>query len=141
MGLIDWFIHEYLLLFLFFVFFSFIWLINFQKKNLLYDISVFSHMFHGFFKNCIIHQLIKIFFKIFFFLLFFLAVFISINGFNQAFWLNLMILCTFSNTNPRFDACFKFLMCITYSSLPCKFATSFSTLSVFIISSKNGKSS
>ena len=51
-----------------------------------------------------------------------------------------MTLLTFCNTNPWFNACFKFLMCITYSCLLCKLATSFSTFPIFILSGKNGKS-
>ena len=50
-----------------------------------------------------IHQLKQIFFKIIFAFLF-RSVFISIYGFNQSFLLNLMILCTFSNTNQWFNA-------------------------------------
>ena len=46
--------------------------------------------------------------------LFFYSIFISMYGFNQAFWLNLMILCSFLNTNPWFNACFKFLMCVIH---------------------------
>ena len=51
-----------------------------------------------------------------------------------------MTLCIFFKTNPWFNACFKFLMCITYSSLSCKFVTSFSVFSVFILSGTKGKS-
>ena len=36
----------------------------------------------------------------------------------------------------RFNGCFKFLMCIIYSSLSFKFATNFSTFSVLILSGK-----
>ena len=66
--------------------------------------------------------------------------FISIYGFSQTFWLNLIILWTFSKTNSWFNAYFKFLMCIRYSALPCKLATSLSIFSIFIFSGKNGKS-
>ena len=45
---------------------------------------------------------------------FFCSVFISMYGFNQDSWLNLI---TLFNTNPSFKACFKFLMCITDSFL------------------------
>ena len=53
-----------------------------------------------------------------------------------------MILCTFFNFffNPWFNACFKFLMCITYSVLSYKLGKSYSTLSIFIFSGKKGKS-
>ena len=61
---------------------------------------------------------------------FFLSpMFISIYGFNQAFRLNLMILCNFSKTYPSFNACFKFRLFMIYSFLSCKFGTSFSTFS------------
>ena len=67
------------------------------------------------------------------------SLFVSINGFNQAFWLNLMTLCTFSSTNPWLNACFKFVICITHSSLSWKFATNFSTSPIFIPSGQNCK--
>ena len=47
-----------------------------------------------------------------------------------------MILCTFFIGNPWFNACVNFLICITYSVLPCKLAKSFSTFSIFILSCK-----
>ena len=47
---------------------------------------------------------------------------------------------TFLKSNLWFNAYLKFLMCITYSVLLCKLATSFSTFSIFILSGKNGKS-
>ena len=47
----------------------------------------------------------------------------------------------FFKTNPRFNACLKFLMCITYSAFSCKLGTSFSTFSIFILLGTNGKSS
>ena len=47
---------------------------------------------------------------------------------------------TFFNTNPWFNSCFKFLMCITYSFWSCKLATSFSTFSKLVLSGKSGKS-
>ena len=71
-------------------------------------VSVFSNIFRSFSKNSIIPQLKKIFFKI-------SLVFIPIYGFSQAFWLNLITLWTFFKTNLFFNACFKFLMCKTYS--------------------------
>ena len=67
------------------------------------------------------------------------SVFISIYGFGQAFKLNLTPLWTFLKINSWFDAYFKFLMCITYSVLSCKLATSYLTFSIFILSGKNGK--
>ena len=44
-----------------------------------------------------------------------------------------MTLSSIFNTNPWFNACFKFLMCITYSVLSCKLAISFSTFTVSIL--------
>ena len=43
-----------------------------------------------------------------FFAFFLHVVLISMHGFSQDFWLNLMILCTFFKTNSWFNACFKF---------------------------------
>ena len=37
------------------------------------------------------------------------------------------------------DPCFTFLVCIAYSFLLCKLATSFSKFSISILSGKNGK--
>ena len=91
-----------------------------------FNVSMFSHIFHSFFKKGINHQLKKIFFKILFSLFFLRSVFISIYSFNQAFWLNLITLWTFFKTNPWFNVCFKFLMWITHSVLSWKIATSFS---------------
>ena len=54
-------------------------------------------------------------------------VFISIHGFNEAFWLNLITLWTFFKINPWFNSCFTFLMWMTYWVLSCKLVTSFST--------------
>ena len=51
-----------------------------------------------------------------FYVFFLKFVIISIYVFNQAFGLNLIILCIFLNTNPWFNACFKFLLFKTYSS-------------------------
>ena len=95
---------------------------------------VFSY-FHSFSENGIIHKLKKIFFASFLRL-----VFISIYGFSQAFWLNLMTLWTFFKTNPWFNAYFKFLMWMTYSFLSLKLVTSVSTLLFFFLSGKNGNS-
>ena len=66
------------------------------------------------------------------FALFLRYVFISIYGFSQAFWLNLITLWT----NPWFNACFKFLMWIIFSVLLCKLPTNFSTFSIFILFAK-----
>ena len=69
---------------------------------------------------------------------FFLStVFISMYGFNQALWLNLVTLCTLFNTNPWFSASFKVLICITHSWLSFKLHISFLSFPIFIISSKN----
>ena len=102
------------------------------------NISLSSHIFHEF--SCIIsNSNIKSLSKSFcaFFLRF---VFISIYYFNQAFYLNIITLCSLFKTNPWFNACFKFLMCTTYSVLSCKLVTSFWTFSIFILTGKNGKS-
>ena len=74
---------------------------------------VFSYNFHGFAKNWIIHQFKEIILKIMF--CFFLStVFISIYDFNHLFWLNLITVLIFFKTNPWFDACFRFFICIIY---------------------------
>ena len=75
---------------------------------------MFSHTFHSFCKSCIVQYLEKIFFKISFCIFFLSSVFILIFGFNQASWLDLMTLCTFSKTDLWFNVCFKFLMQITF---------------------------
>ena len=97
---------------------------------------MFSYIFHGFFKNGIVHQIRKIFFKI----IFLSSVFISMYACSQAFWLNLINLWTFVKSNPWSNACFKFLICMTNSVLSFKLATSFSTFSfefcIFILSGK-----
>ena len=85
---------------------------------------MFSHIFHSFSKDCIIYQLKTIFLKIIF-CFFHRSVFISIYGISKVFWLNLITLLTFFKTNPWFNACFKFFMCITFSVLSYKIATSF----------------
>ena len=64
------------------------------------------------------------------------SLFILIYEFSQTFRLNLMDLLTFFKTNQWFNAYFKFVICITYSPLSCKFATSFATFSIFILSGK-----
>ena len=70
----------------------------------------------------------------------FYSMFILTYSFRQAFWLNWITVWTFFKTNPWFNACFKFVMCITYWVLLYKLATSFSTLFIFIFSGKNGES-
>ena len=137
---------------------SFLWLVNLQKNFFVQDnlvltlnnylsllllqaaslwilISMFSHIFHSFSKNCIIHYLKQSFSKSFF-AFFFLAVFISVHDFNQTFWLHLMTLYYFFNTNP-YNASFRCLL-ITYYSLSCKLVTSFSVFLIFILSVKTG---
>ena len=131
--------------------FWFLWLINLLKKILLYDSLVWS------LNDSFLLRLLQVWYlyafshfpwfsqKLYclstwkkvlqnYFLHFLLDL-----CFNQVFWLNLMTLCTFFNTNSSFSACFKFNKRITYSFLSCKFATSFSTFSIFILSKKNGK--
>ena len=89
-----------------------------------FNIFMFSPVFHGFSKNYIFINLKKYFSKSYF--AFFLrSLFISVYDFNQAFCLNLLILCNFFRTDPWFNPCFKSLMCITYSVLSCKLATRF----------------
>ena len=59
---------------------------------------VLSYLFHGFLKNWMIHQLEKSFSNQFF--SFFLSsVFTLMYGFSQAFWLTLITLCIFCNSN------------------------------------------
>ena len=79
-----------------------------------FNISMFSHISHGFSKNCIIHQLKRSFSNSFFIFLI-RSVFISIYNSNQVFCLNLQIQWNLFKTSPWFNSCFKFLMCITYS--------------------------
>ena len=122
--------------------FSFLLPIGFLWKTLQYDNLVLkrvSRIFHSFSKNCIIHQLEKSLSKLF--SAFCLSLlFISIYDFSQVFWLNLITLWSFFQINPWFNACFKFLKCITYSVLSCKSVTSFSIFPSFILSYKMGKS-
>ena len=90
---------------------------------------MFSVIFHSCSKNYIIHSSKKSFSKLLF--SFFLSfVFISIYGFSQAFWLNLINLSTFFKTNSWFNACFKFLMWVTYLLLSFKLVTNFPTFSI-----------
>ena len=43
------------------------------------------------------------------FCFFYISILISIYGFSQTFWLNLITLWTFFKSNPWFNACFKFI--------------------------------
>ena len=100
-----------------------------------FNISLFFHVFHRFSKTAWNINFKKIFFKITF--CFFLrSVFMSIYDFNQVFCQNLTIICKFFKNNPSFNAYFKFLMCITYSVLPWKLATSYLTFLIFMYSGK-----
>ena len=74
------------------------------------------------------------------FAVFLSSIFVLMYGFNQAFSLNLMTLCTFFKPDPSFSACFKFLMWIKYYSSSCRLATHLSMFSFFILSSKKSKS-
>ena len=67
------------------------------------------------------------------------SAFISMGGFIQAFWWNLITLCTFFNINSWFSACCKFRLYVKYSFLSCKLAKCFSTFSIFNLSGENGK--
>ena len=82
----------------------------------------------------------KKFFSKSFFDFFLSSVFKSIYGFSQSFWLNLMTLWIFFKTNSWFNACFKFIMSIKYSSLSYKFATIFLAFLIFVLTDKNDKS-
>ena len=75
-----------------------------------FNIYMFYYIFHSSFKNCFSHQLKK-YFQSHFVLR---SALVSIYGFSQAFWLILI------ETNPWFNVCFKFIMCITYSDFSCK---------------------
>ena len=137
------------------MFFSFLLVIHFLKRLLLYDNLdhtlnspfllyllqawnhyVFSH-FLMFSKNWFIHQVGKSFLKSFF-TFFLFPLFILMYGFGKAFWRNLMALCSFCDTILWFNTCFKFFMWITYSYSSGKFATSFATFSIPILSGKEG---
>ena len=103
-----------------------------SKKNLLYDSLVLA--LNNFFllrllqdrhlcfltfsivfpKPALFINLKKAFSKSFF-VFFFSSVFISMYGFNQDFWLNLMTLCIFFKTDSWFSVCCKVLMRTAYS--------------------------
>ena len=97
--------------------------------------SMFLHIFNSFLKHCIVHYIEKIFFGIIF-CIFLRSVSKLMYYISQDFRLNLMISTFFFKTIPRFNACFKFLMWIKFSSFSWKLATSFS---IFILSGKKGK--
>ena len=93
-------------------------LVNSQKKILLNDslvltlniliyIYMFSHIFHGSCNYSALFISLK-------FAFFFSSVFIIMCGFKQAFWLNLMTLCTCFKANLWFNACLKFLVLMTW---------------------------
>ena len=103
-----------------------------------FNLSMLSHILQKIFSRPELLKLNQIFLKLF---LFFLrCVFISIYGFSQAFWLNLITLWMFFKANSWFNTDFKFRMCIPYSVLSCELATSFWTFSFFILSAKTSKS-
>ena len=80
-----------------------------------FDVSMFSHIFHGFVKNRNIHQLKNIFWKSC--LAFFLSsLLISMYGFNQIFWINLMSSWIFFKTNLWFTAYFNLCKFLRYFS-------------------------
>ena len=62
-------------------------------------------------------------------------------GFNHAFWLNWITLCTFFSFKPWFSACFKAFMWIKYSFLSSILKISFSAFATFFLLGRNGKSS
>ena len=99
--------------------FSFLLLIDFQKKFwFYYSLVLILNTFFFFW--------LLLFLKLFF--AFFLrSVFLSLYDFSQVFWLNLIIPYTLRSANLCFNPCFKFFMCIKYSGWPWKLVTSFST--------------
>ena len=90
-----------------------------------FNISICSPILHCFSKKYIVYHHKKIFFQIIFYVFLFRSIIISTYGFSQAFWLNLITLWTYFKTNLWFNGCFRFLMCIANSVLPCKLATTF----------------
>ena len=115
-----------------YIFFSFLLQRNYLKKCLLFDSLVLIP------NNSFLHWLLQAWYQFFHIFLFFSSgklhylstwedlfrnhflifrryAFISMCGFNQAFWLNLMTLLTLVNTYLWFNACFKFVTCQTYS--------------------------
>ena len=83
-------------------------------------------------KTSLFSNLKKWFFKMIFLRFFLSSVFISIYGFKQACWSNLMILCTFSILIHDSMFVLNFLNFL-YS---CRFPISFSNFSIFILSAK-----
>ena len=112
---------------------------SFLLLSVVTNIYVFSH-FPQLNSSTTLFINLKDFSSKLFFAFCFSLVFISMYGFSQAFWLNLIILWNFFKINPWFNACFKFLMWMTYSVSSRKLVTSFSTFSILILSGKNGKS-
>ena len=86
---------------------------NFFLLQLLqvWHLYVFFHIFYGFSKNCIVHQLEKVFFKITFY--FFLSSvsyqFMVLT--KNFYWAFLLTICTFLNNIPGLDVYYKFFMC------------------------------
>ena len=92
---------------------------------------MFSHIFMVFLRTALFINLKK-YLKKFFFAFFLNSVFISIYGYSQAFWLNLMTLLTFVQSNLWFSACFRFLVFI----VSCKVTTTFSTFQFSFLQAK-----
>ena len=61
----------------------------------------------------------------------------SIYGFSQVFWLNLITLWTSLNTNPWLNSSFEFILCITYSVTLWKLAFRLFQFSFFLVKSVN----
>ena len=144
---LSWFFHLINLSLIQFVLYFFhlamVYLIHNLKYQILFQqiCNVFINIICFYVYNeTIIHQRKKKPFSKSFFAFILRSVLISIHGFSQAFWLNLMTFWSFFKTNPWFNAYFKFLMCIKYSALSCKLATSFLTFSIFVLSGKKSKS-
>ena len=95
-----------------------------------------SNIVHGFSKKMHYSSTQKFFFQNHFLFFFVTSLFISTYGFNQTFWLNLMPLCFFFNSNLGLNVCFKFFMSRTCSSFPCKFVPRLSNFPNFILSRK-----
>ena len=69
-----------------------------------YKLHIFSHISIVFPNAAWLISLKNLFQNHFLYFFFLSFVFISMYGFNQASWLNLMTLCTFFNTNPWFSS-------------------------------------
>ena len=143
----SWFFHLINLSLIQFVFYFFHLAMVYLIPNLKYQIlfqqicNVFINIICFYVYNeTIIHRRKKKPFLKSFFAFILRSVLISIHGFSQAFWLKLMTFWSFFKTNPWFNAYFKCCMCIKYSTLSCKLATSFSTFLNFVLSGKKSKS-